>query len=227
MDISQLNPQKQEEAIRILAKHVTSERWEKIQEVASERTRYISLILEDIYQMHNAGAVVRSCEAFGIQDIHVVEKRNKFAIRDTTVAKGAHKWVDFHYHKKGESTITDCIKGLKAGGYRIVATTLEGDPKDPEEIPLDKPLAVAIGTEMAGLSKEAIAEADMAIKVPMYGFVQSYNLSVCAALILNALMKRVRASDEAWQLSDDEKRNLILKWLTKSIKHWAVYLEDL
>lgn len=225
MDFEKLDKGKQLKVLDTLSKHVTPSRWSQMNEVAHDRTRYLTLILEDVYQAHNAAAVVRSCEGLGLQDIHVIENRNKLDLKDSTVSKGADKWVSVHrYNQKGQNNTEICFKKLKNQGYKIVATTLSENSITVEELPLDKPLAICIGTEKEGITKTASDLADVHVKLPMYGFVQSYNLSVTTALVLYSLVIRLRKSNIDWQLSDKEKRELIFQWLQKCVEHWQKIL---
>lgn len=202
--------------IEVLSGHVTEKRWGLIQKVVKERTRHVTIVLEDIYQAHNAGAVVRSCDGFGVQDVHVIEKRNKMDFDKTSVSKGAKKWLDFHHYDNTKK----CIDILHDQGYAVGAMTLGKESVRLEEIPLDKPIAIMIGTEMKGLSEEACEMADFCIELPMYGFTQSYNLSVCAALSMNILTSRLRQSEINWKLSEDAQRKLTLDWLQRCVNNW-------
>lgn len=220
MDILELSENEQKRVIEELSQHVTESRWELMQKVISERTRRVTLVLEDIYQGHNAAAVVRSCDGFGVQDIHVIEKRNELDLKNTTVAKGADKWMSFHYH----NDTGECIQGLQDSGYRVGALALGKESIRLEEVPLDKPVALMVGTEKTGLSEEACEKADFCIELPMYGFTQSYNLSVCAALGMNVLTSRMRKMGNDWGLSEAEKRVLMIEWLQKCVNHWEEIL---
>ena len=202
--------------IEVLSRYVTENRWELIQKVVKERTRHVTIVLEDVYQAHNAAAVVRSCDGFGVQDVHVIEKSNKLDLEKTTVSKGAKKWLDFHHY---EDT-SKCIEDLHHQGYRVGAMALGKKSIRLEEIPLDKPIAIMIGTEMKGLSEEACEKADFCIELPMYGFTQSYNLSVCAAISMNILTNRLRGSKVNWNLSEDDQRKLTLDWLQRCVNNW-------
>lgn len=226
MNISKLSSDQQEGLIRELAKHVTESRWELMQKIIAERTRHVTLVLEDIYQSHNAAAVIRSCDGFGIQDIHVIEKRNKLLLDNTTVAKGADKWINFHYYNDPVRNNTEiCMKHLKEKGYRIGATALGKHSMSLDEIDLEQPVAIMIGTEKEGLTDEACQLADFCIELPMYGFTQSYNLSVCAAITLYTLTTKLRNSKIKWKLTDEEKREVLLLWLQRCITHWEVIAE--
>lgn len=227
MNITNLPFDKQEVLIKELSQHITENRWQLMQNAIHKRTRYLTLVLEDIYQSHNAAAVLRSCDGFGIQDIHVIENRNKLLLNNTTVSKGADKWLNFHYYNHPTINNTQsCIHHLKSQGYRIAATTLGKNFITLEEIPLDKPLAIIIGSEKNGLSEEASSSADFCIELPMLGFTQSFNLSVCAAIVLYTLTTKLRNSTIHWQLTEEEKRQTLLTWLQRCINHWEAYTKN-
>jgi len=180
--------------------------------VLAQRTRHFTVVTEDVYQMHNTSAVMRSCDVFGIQDLHVIEAR--FGKRvDKEIAMGAQKWVNIHRHSSAE----DCLKALRSGGYQIVATTPhQGVPLD--EFDVTKKSALLFGTEKKGLSPELLEQADVALTIPMYGFTESLNISVSAAIILNELVGRMRREGAPWALSDDERYALECAWTVASIK---------
>lgn len=180
--------------------------------ILAQRTRHFTVVTEDVYQMHNTSAVMRSCDVFGIQDLHVIEAR--FGKRvDKEIAMGAQKWVNIHRHSNAE----DCLKLLKASGYQIVATTPhDGVPLD--EFDVTKKSALFFGTEKKGLSPELLEQADVALTIPMYGFTESLNISVSAAIILNELVGRMRRVGAPWALSDDERYALECAWTMASIK---------
>ena len=211
--------------IALLESQETPERLARIRHALSERTRNVCLVLEDIFQAHNAAACCRSCEAFGVQDVHFIVNRNDVfkSKRRSTVSMGSDKWLTLqrwgekcHEWNAPETApyaaTQACLTSLKEKGYRIVATTLRADSVPPERIPCDRPVALLIGSEERGLSDTAHRLADMAVQIPMRGFVQSLNLSVCAALLLRALVERVRAAGN-WQLSDAERDTLYRTWL--------------
>jgi tRNA (guanosine-2'-O-)-methyltransferase len=198
--------------ITYLSQFVTPDRLAKIQTLVALRTRYITVALEDVHQSHNASAIVRSCEAFGLQDIHCVTGKNKFDVKNT-VASGASKWLTLQEHK----TSQDCIASLKQAGYKIVATSPHAT-KTLEAINLDQKIALLFGTEQEGLTQQTIDQADELIKIPMSGFTESFNVSVSVALCVYSLSTRLRASDVVWQLNQQEQEILLLEWLKKSIE---------
>jgi len=205
------------ELLNYLYGFITEQRKEKFDEVIRNRTRYITIVLEDIFQPHNASAVLRTCDCFGIQDIHIVENKNKYTV-NPDVALGSSKWLNLiKYNSKTYNSI-DCISTLKKQGYRIVATTPHKDEYMVGELPLNKKIALLFGTEMKGLTDEAIAISDAFVKIPMYGFTESFNISVSAALLLHSLSERLRKSNISWQLSEKEIIEIKLNWVKNTIK---------
>ncbi len=178
------------------------------------RTRHITVVLEDVYQSHNASAVLRSCDCFGVQDVHVVENRNQYN-PNPDVAMGSNKWVDIYKRH----SIQETYAHLHQRGYSIVATLPHENDTMIGDLDISKPTALVFGTELTGLTDEAIAGADAYVKIPMYGFTESFNISVCAALSLYELTERMRrSSDIQWRMSPDELVTLKLHWAMQVIK---------
>ncbi len=178
------------------------------------RPRHICVVLEDIYLSHNASAVLRSCDCFGVQDVHVVEARNPFNPAGD-VAVGSSKWVDYYKH----GSIADAYRHLHKQGYRIVATLPHENDTMIGDLDISQPIALVFGTELTGLTQEAIDGADAYVKIPMYGFTESFNISVCAALSLFSLTERMRRDPSLrWQFSPDELLDLKLNWAMQAIK---------
>ncbi len=181
-----------------------------IEKVLKHRTRHIAIVLENILQPHNASAVIRSADIFGVQDLHVVENETIFRAQ-TTIAKGANKWVDIQRYE----TTKECIFQLKKDGYRIVATTPHERGYTLDDLPINQKMALLFGTETSGLSAEAIELADDYVTIPMFGFTESFNISVSAAICLHTLIMKLHASSIAWHMPEDEKRALQLEWLQR------------
>lgn len=190
--------------------------------LAPLRTRHISVVLENIYQSHNASAVLRSCDCFGVQDVHVVESVNPFNPAGD-VAVGSSKWVDYYKHR----SIQDAYRHLHDRGYRIVATLPHENDQMISDLDISQPTALVFGTELTGLSQEAIDGADAYVKIPMYGFTESFNISVCAALSLFSLTERMRASGLHWQLDDDALLDLKLHWAMQAIRDGESVMKNL
>jgi len=204
--------------VEYLSGFVTPERLQTMERVIRNRTRYITIALEDIYKSHNASAVLRTCECFGIQDVHIVENKNSYTV-NPDVALGASKWLNLNKFKKDEFNTPEAISDLRSSGYRIVATTLSEDAVPLEDFNLERgKLALFFGTELTGLTQQMISEADEHLKIPLYGFTESFNISVSAAIILHYLTCNLKNSDIPWHLSPDEIYQLKYSWLMNSIK---------
>lgn len=186
------------------------------------RTRHITVVLEDIFQSHNASAVLRSCDCFGVQDVHVIEDRNRYC-PNPDVAMGSNKWVDYYKHPN----ILQTYDELHQKGYKIIATLPHENDTMIGDLDISQPTALVFGTELTGLTQEAIDHADGYVKIPMYGFTESFNISVCAALSLFSLTERMRASKTAWQLTPEEQITLKLYWSMQVIHDGPRVMEEL
>lgn len=212
-----------------LASSVTAHKQRRCDEVLAQRTRYLTVALEDIYQPHNASACLRSCECFGVQDVHLLEGRYRFeANRD--VALGAQQWLTLHrYRPTGPDPSTATTAGLAAlrdRGYRIVATALRDDAVPLRAVPLDRPVALAFGTEEEGVSPALLNAADAVVRIPMVGFTQSFNISVSVALCLYEMTTRLREERNDWMLSEGERAQLRLAWYTRIAPRGEVLVRD-
>lgn len=213
------------ELIEFLKPFVTEARIELFNEVLSNRTRYITVALEDIYQSQNASAVLRTSDCFGLQDVHIIENRNIYNI-NPDVALGSYKWLSLYKYNKSENNTLEAINELKNKGYRIVATTPHADDVNLHKFDFKKgKVALLFGTEQNGLSDIAIQNADEYLKIPMFGFTESFNISVSAAIILQHLTLKLRSSDINWQLSEKERDELKLHWLKQTIKKSDLLIE--
>ena len=184
--------------------------------IAAERTNHINVVVENLYQAHNASAVLRTCDCYGINKMHVIENVNKYKV-NSDIALGAGKWVETETHVKGEQPTLECIKTLKQRGYKILATTPHTDDFDVYNVPINEPMAVFFGTEMNGLSDEVLNEADYKVNIPMYGFTESFNISVSAAILLSSLRKRLESSDLNWKLNEEEQTKLKIAWCKRTL----------
>lgn len=206
-----------------LSQFITDERKRRFEEVLQYRTRHVSVVLEDIFQPHNASAVLRSCDLRGIQNVHIVENNFHYDV-NPDVVMGSNKWLDLHQYNKVEFNTPEVFAKLHEKGYRIVATCPHRDDFTPETLPLDKPVALVFGTEKLGLSDYAIANADMHIRIPMFGFTESYNISVSAALLIYTLTNRLHASESIdWHLTEEEKDELRLEWTRRTLSRIRHY----
>lgn len=209
---------KQAELVNYLREFATESRWEKITEVAEQRTRHITVVVEDIYQSHNASAVLRSCDGFGIQDVHIIENKNDFDA-SSQVTIGADQWLTLHRYKEpGVDNTEACFNKLKRQGYKIIATTPHEDDTSLNDLRITDKTALVFGSEIDGISDRAKELADGFMKIPMAGFSESFNISVSAAVCLYNITRRLKESDIVWNLTKEELDDLKLEWLKKSIK---------
>lgn len=204
------------ELVQYLSGFATENRLKRFDEVLQHRTRYLTVVLEDIYQPHNAAAVLRSCDCFGIQDVHVIENQNKFEA-NPDVELGSLKWITMHKHNQKEENTTDCIASLKKNGYKIVVTSPHKNDCTIEELDITSKTALFFGTEMRGATPVAFGQADAFVKIPMVGFTESLNISVSAAVTLYTLTSRLKSSCNLWKLSEAEEMDIRLQWLRNSV----------
>ncbi len=208
------------ELLNFLEHYLTPRRKMLFEKVINQRTNHFTLAIQDVYQLHNTSAVMRSCDVFGVQNLHVIEEHKPKRI-DKEIAMGAQKWVSVNRY----NTTKECIKSLREKNYQIVATAPHGKAISPQDFDIFQPTALFFGTEKEGLSDEVLQEADAQIQIPMRGFSESLNISVSAAIILNILTERLHNSDVNWQLSEVEKNNVKLDWAKKSIKNSDLLIE--
>ncbi|MRH99920.1 TrmH family RNA methyltransferase [Kriegella sp. EG-1] len=199
--------------LKYLEEFITPERKDRFAKILDDRTKYITVAIEDVFQLHNTSAVIRSCEIFGIQEAHVIEGRYGKRL-DKNIAMGAEQWVDVIRY----SNTRNCINQLRNNGYQIIATTPHNNSCHLNEFTLNKKTALFFGTEREGLSEVVFKEADGFLKIPMLGFTESLNISVSAAIILQYLRTQLNGSDLKWRLSPNEKIEKRLDWTKKSIK---------
>jgi tRNA (guanosine-2'-O-)-methyltransferase len=213
-----LSPEHRQLLTDHFSQYISDHKKEFIERVLAERTRYITVVMEDIYQSQNASAVVRTCECMGVQDIHIVENKSRYSV-NPKVLKGANKWVDLirYKDKKGNNTET-CFKVLRQKGYRILVADPAPDCIPLNEIPVQEKLAIVMGNELKGTSGYALDHADEKVRIPMVGFTESLNISVSAAICLQTLVTKVRDSEMDWSLSDEERNEIRLTWYRKAVK---------
>lgn len=198
--------------LKYMESFLTDRRKDLFERVLDQRTNFFTIATQDVYQLHNTSAVIRSCDVFGIQNVHVVEELHGKRI-DREIAMGAQKWVDVNRY----SSAQDCIENLKSMGYRIVATSPhKGLPL--EKFDISQPAAFFFGTEKDGLTEDVMQQADAFIRIPMVGFTESLNISVSAAIIIQNVTSRLRNTDQDWKLTKEERKKIRLDWAKKSIK---------
>ncbi len=203
-----------------LESYLTENRRKRFKKVLSQRTKHFTVATEDVYQLHNTSAVIRSCDVFGIQEVNIVEEVNSKRI-DREIAMGAQKWVDLNrYH-----TTRSCIEDLKSKGYQIVATTPHVQDCELIDFDISKKSCFFFGRETEGLSQQVTDKADSFLKIPMVGFTESLNISVSAAIILQYATSKLRKSDIKWQLTEQEIIEKRFDWVKKTIKNYDAIIE--
>ena len=204
--------------VEYLSGFVTPRRLELFDKVLAQRTRYLTVVLEDIYQSQNASAVLRSCDCFGIQDIHIIENQNTYTI-NPDVCLGSQKWLNLIKYNSTKNNTLAAYDELRKRGYRIVATTPHQKSVKPDSFDISQgKVALVFGTELNGLTDLAIQQADEYLHIPLYGFTESFNISNSAAILLHHLTREIKAGKIHWELSKTEKLELKVQWLKNSIK---------
>lgn len=197
---------------------VTDKRKNLFRNILQDRTRHFTVVLEDIYQQHNASAVIRSCDIFGIQDIHAIENKYKSKV-SKNIAKGSQKWLSFHNYKEDTNNTLECLNTLKSKGYQIIATSPHNNSSILHDFDISKKSAFVFGVEKTGVSDLVINNADGILKIPMVGFTESLNISVAAAIVLENLSYKLRNSTLDWALTNEEQKILYASWIEKTIKN--------
>ncbi len=222
-----MDAQQRRALLAFLGQFVTEHKRHKMAEVLPWRTRYVTILLEDIYQPQNASATLRTCDALGVQDVYIAENWNAYRV-NPDVALGAHKWITlrrFRDPRRDEAELAAAkempasfpataaaMEALRQRGYRLVATSPHVRAWGLEDIPFDRPLAFLFGNEREGLSPYALEHADAHLRLPMYGFVESYNISVSVAITLAYVVEKLHHLDVPWRLSPEEQEEVLLQW---------------
>ncbi len=205
------------ELIEILSPNLTPARRNLIEEVLAMRTRHFTVVIEDVFQDHNAGAIVRTCDCMGLQDVHIIESYNTFRPSER-ISKGALKWVDSYFYTEQEGGTIQCIQSLKEQGYQIIATSPHENDCSTDDFDIAQKSAFFLGAEKKGVSNTVLKNADGFVKIPMYGFTESYNVSVACALLLQTLTQKMRKHPSLqWKLNKEAYEAKKLEWITKSI----------
>ncbi|MBB6208175.1 TrmH family RNA methyltransferase [Borreliella lanei] len=207
--------------IGVLSKFITDEKKARIEKVLSFRTNYLTFVLEDIFQSQNASATIRTGEILGLSDVHVIEKKNKYTL-NPDITLGSSQWINLNKYKNSKLA----IDRLRSDGYKIVATSLNEKSINLENFPINNKMAIFFGTELTGLSVEVLEVADLYVKIPMYGFTQSYNISVAVSIVMYSLLIRLRKSGIDYLLNEVEKSNLRLKYYRQVVKNYQ-FIENL
>ncbi|WP_339865531.1 RNA methyltransferase [uncultured Algoriphagus sp.] len=213
-----------------ISQYITDNKKSVMEKVLAQRTRFMTVVLEDIFKPHNASAVLRTCDCFGIQDVHVIEKVNVYKV-NPFVTRGASQWIDLHkYHNKEGSAVQDCFSNLRDKGYKIYGTSPLPGSISIHDLEPDEKIALVFGNEHDGISPEVQESVDGLVHIPMLGFTESFNISVAASISLYELVKKVEKYNHSdFYLTEEEKQILRMKWYRSVVKrpdiHEKAYLK--
>lgn len=202
------------ERIAWLAEFMLPERYDVLRRTVAMRTRYMTILAENTFHPQNAAALIRHCEAFGLQQMHTVETVCRFN-PNAAIVRGTDRWVDIRRHR----STAEAIAALRGEGYRIVATTPHREDTTPESFDVTRGrFALVFGTEHAGISEEVLASADEFLRIPMCGMVESLNVSASAAILIYMLSERMRRQVEGWNMTAAEQAATLYGWMCRSVK---------
>lgn len=210
----------------LLSPFVLPERLARLQGVVAKRTRHLTLLLDGVHDAHNIAACIRTCDAFGLQDLHIIPSENKPLKMSRLVASGADRWVSVKLHDDVESACA----ALSQAGYQLAVTHIHGAGplRTPADVDIDAPLAIAFGNERDGVSAALRAKADLLLHIPMSGFVESLNISVAVAIAVSRVRERFESEAGCqWRLSELEQRNLLDAWVLEDVPHAEAVLEEI
>lgn len=204
--------------IAFLEQHISAHRLQKIKNVLAQRTRHLTVVLENLYHPENGNAVIRSVECFGLQEMYVVQEKYdwKYSLK---IARGAAKWTDVHAYGTEEVGAVACFRQLRERGYQLVATDPQPGSCTAQNLDISRPVALIFGTESTGVAPETLAMADARIHIPMVGFTESFNISVSAGILLAQLRQRLEVEVPNWQLPEADQMSIYADWLVKSVRH--------
>ena len=208
-----------------LRKFISDSKVDMFASISADRTRYLTVVMENVAKTHNASAVIRTCDCFGIQDLHLLQREAVYeSVRD--ISLGAAQWIDIHSQSNQEESTPDYLKRLKSKGYKIICTTPHTEISI-EDVDIDQPMAVVFGTERQGLSQETLEAADELVRLPMYGFTESYNVSVSVAMSVFSLRSRLEKEQFNWKLSEEEQVDIQIKWCELIINNGSKVREEI
>lgn len=215
---SKLSKSQRAELLEYMDTFLTDERRDRLNSVLNNRTTHFCIAMEDLFYERNSGAIIRTADGYGIQNINVIEPSGSFKSKVTNIiSKGAEKWVTKKQFGDLQNGAKECIDQLRKDGYQIVATTPHASGHTIHDFDITKKSAFFLGAEKTGISDTVMEEADDYIAMPIYGFTESFNVSVANGILLHELINRLRKSDVNWHLHQEEREELMLDWTLKSI----------
>ncbi len=214
----------QQAFIDYLYTRISATKKEKMLAALEKRTKAVTVVVEDMYQPQNASAVLRTCECFGVQDVHIIENEHPF-LPNRHIVMGATHWLTLHKYQEEKNPLVTCLSNLKSAGYKLVATTPNERAVPINELNLDQPIALIFGTELTGISETAKQMADEFVHIPMAGFTESLNVSASMAISIYEVTKRLQASNLPWKLSEEDRIKVQLEWLSNQVKRYDLLEE--
>lgn len=208
---------KQQEILSYFQKFISDHKIQLFDQKTLDRTRHFTFVLEDLFHPHNASAILRTCDCMGIQDVHMIENNHQF-VNEKDISLGSKKWLDVYQHNDFDTSSPSCIDKLKEDGYKIAVLNPHQEDVLIQDYPIDNKTAFILGAEKSGLTEYSLKNADVHIKVPMYGFTESYNVSVTAALTMYDVIQRMRKSEMDWRLNEDDQWKLKMAWTIRSTR---------
>ena len=202
-----------------LGRFVSDHKKTFVDQVVAQRTRYVTVVLENIYQSQNASAVVRTCECLGLQDLHIIEDTAQYHL-NIRVLKGSYKWMNLMRYKEKKINNTEaCFNRLREEGYRILVADPAADGISIDDLDVNAgKMALVFGNELRGASGYVLQQADDKIRIPMFGFTESFNVSVSVAICLNTILSKLRQAGTPIGLSEEERSVLRLAWYRKIVR---------
>jgi tRNA (guanosine-2'-O-)-methyltransferase len=199
------------------------QRVERLKEVLANRVTSITLVLENLHKDYNISAILRTCESFGVQDVHVVPQPGEGKVF-RTVTQGCHKWLTIHRHKD----VSSCFKVLKAKGFRILAGGFGGDALPLEGADFSGSVALVFSNELEGANPEVVEQVDGFFVIPMTGFSRSLNVSVAAGIAIHRVLQfKAGKGEELERIPADEAARLLEEWVKKSVRNADAVLKEL
>jgi tRNA (guanosine-2'-O-)-methyltransferase len=211
--------EQKEQLYEALSEFFSENKRQLLDQNIQNRTKHITLVMEDIFQSQNASAVLRTADCFGIQDVHIIENQYEYTL-NPDVALGSSKWVNYYrYNKKDENNTLLAYDDLRKKGYKIIATLPHENDVMLQDLDISQPIALVFGTEKTGLTETAIKNADAFVKIPMYGFTESFNISVSAALCSFYLTEKMRNTTGLdWKLTENQQIEQKLYWARQIVR---------
>jgi tRNA (guanosine-2'-O-)-methyltransferase len=208
---------------KLLQPYLLPERVERLKEVLASRTVSVTLVLENLHKDYNISAILRTCESFGIQDVHVVPQPGEGKVFKT-ITQGCHKWLTIHRHED----VSTCFKILKKKGFKILAGAFGQDAPPLDQTDFSGRVALVFSNELEGANPEVLDQVDGFFVIPMTGFSQSLNVSVAAGIVIHHVLRyKLERGEELERIPSDEAGRMLGEWVKKSVRKADEVLKEL